>query len=298
MAMEQQVQRQVAPIPLSERWKSLAPGAEELDSNPSGGFDCNICLDLVQDPVVTICGHLYCWPCIYKWMHSQNSCGEDGDHQHPQCPVCKAEVTEKTLIPLYGRGLTTKPSEGKALGIVIPQRPPSPRWGGQGHVLIPATTPSGSHASQHLHHRGYPQHAPSYQPYPGSYSVPPMLNLSGTATTALNHPMIGMIGEMVYSGMFRNSGSSLYAYPNSYHLAAGGTTPRQRRQIVQADRSLGRLPLVLSESWVQSLKVLGPFHPIKDFMSKLVEKVIGFGEWWVEGAVAEVADITETTNGK
>lgn len=239
--MEQHLQPQIAQIPLSERWKSLAPAADELENNASGGFDCNICLDLVQDPVVTICGHLYCWPCIYKWIQSQNSCTEDADHQHPQCPVCKSEVSEKTLIPLYGRGLTAKPSEGKAqnLGIVIPQRPPSPRWGGR--LMIATANSNDSHASQHLHHRSYPQHAPLHQPYPGSYSVPPMLNLSGTASNALNHPMIGMIGEMVYSGMFRNSGPNLYAYPNSYHLAAGGTTPRQRRQMLQADRSLGRL---------------------------------------------------------
>jgi|TARA_B110000977_G_scaffold188631_1_gene257137 E3 ubiquitin-protein ligase RNF5 len=29
-------------------------------------FECNICLELASDPVVTQCGHLYCWPCIYK----------------------------------------------------------------------------------------------------------------------------------------------------------------------------------------------------------------------------------------
>lgn len=243
--MEQHHQRQVAQIPLGEKWKSMSsPAVDEMEkeNNLSGGFDCNICLDLVQDPVVTFCGHLYCWPCIYKWIHSQNSCAEEEDasdhQQHPQCPVCKAEVTEKTLIPLYGRGLS---DEAKApnLGIVIPQRPPSPRCGG--HMLISTTaTSNGPHTSQHLHNRSYPPH----QPYPGGYTVPPMINLSGTATNALNHPMIGMIGEMVYSGMFRNSGSGLYAYPNgpnSYHIAAGGTSPRIRRQMVQADRSLGRL---------------------------------------------------------
>ena len=31
-------------------------------------FECNICLELAQDPVVTQCGHLYCWPCIYKYV--------------------------------------------------------------------------------------------------------------------------------------------------------------------------------------------------------------------------------------
>ena len=31
-------------------------------------FDCNICLETVKEPVVTRCGHLYCWPCLYKWL--------------------------------------------------------------------------------------------------------------------------------------------------------------------------------------------------------------------------------------
>ena len=33
-----------------------------------GAFECNICLDVDTDPVVTQCGHLYCWPCIYKYV--------------------------------------------------------------------------------------------------------------------------------------------------------------------------------------------------------------------------------------
>eukprot|EP00957_Ditylum_brightwellii_P109368 8343098-Ditylum_brightwellii.AAC.1 len=31
-------------------------------------FHCNICLDPVSEPVVTRCGHLYCWPCLYIWL--------------------------------------------------------------------------------------------------------------------------------------------------------------------------------------------------------------------------------------
>ncbi|KAL7185551.1 hypothetical protein ACSBR2_027486 [Camellia fascicularis] len=61
-------------------------------SNPSIGFDCNICLDSAQDPVVTLCSHLYCWPCIYKWIHFQSVSAENPDQQKPQCPVLKAEV--------------------------------------------------------------------------------------------------------------------------------------------------------------------------------------------------------------
>lgn len=44
-----------------------------------GAFECNICLDVATDPVVTQCGHLYCWPCIYKYVRSardpKGACG-------------------------------------------------------------------------------------------------------------------------------------------------------------------------------------------------------------------------------
>lgn len=58
-------------------------------------FECNICLDSAQEPVVTFCGHLYCWPCIYKWLE----CSAE-----PACPVCKAAVSPRKLVPVYGRG--------------------------------------------------------------------------------------------------------------------------------------------------------------------------------------------------
>ena len=57
-------------------------------------MECNICLDTARDAVVTFCGHLYCWPCLYRWLHNG----------HNVCPVCKAGVTRESVIPLYGRG--------------------------------------------------------------------------------------------------------------------------------------------------------------------------------------------------
>ncbi len=35
----------------------------EKKENP---FECVICLETAKEPVVTKCGHLYCWPCIYE----------------------------------------------------------------------------------------------------------------------------------------------------------------------------------------------------------------------------------------
>lgn len=56
-------------------------------------FDCNICLELAKNVVVTRCGHLYCWKCLYNWMNTKA-----GNF----CPVCKGAVVKETLTPIYG----------------------------------------------------------------------------------------------------------------------------------------------------------------------------------------------------
>lgn len=77
-------------------------------------FDCSICLDSAVDPVVTLCGHLYCWPCIYKWLQV--------DTTFPQpCPVCKSPLSVNTLVPLYGRGNSS--AAGKTKSLDVPNRP-------------------------------------------------------------------------------------------------------------------------------------------------------------------------------
>ncbi|KAF2309962.1 hypothetical protein GH714_005796 [Hevea brasiliensis] len=79
-----------------------------------------ICFDLAQDPIVTLCGHLFCWPCLYKWLHFHS--------QSKECPVCKALVQEEKLVPLYGRGKTSTDPRSKSIpGVNIPNRPAGQR---------------------------------------------------------------------------------------------------------------------------------------------------------------------------
>lgn len=59
-------------------------------------FSCNICHELASEPVVTLCGHLYCWPCLYRWLQMRSNLRT--------CPVCKAGVDRDKVIPVYGRG--------------------------------------------------------------------------------------------------------------------------------------------------------------------------------------------------
>ncbi|KAG8648838.1 uncharacterized protein LOC110620724 [Manihot esculenta] len=89
-------------------------GDENRSKNDGSFFDCNICLDLATDPVVTCCGHLFCWSCLYRWLHAHSDANE--------CPVCKGEVTVKNVTPIYGRGNNTRqPDEDSSLE--VPVRP-------------------------------------------------------------------------------------------------------------------------------------------------------------------------------
>ncbi|XP_057530048.1 uncharacterized protein LOC130808611 [Amaranthus tricolor] len=90
------------------------------NNNDAGDFECNICFELAQDPIVTLCGHLFCWPCLYRWLrfHSQSQ----------ECPVCKALVQEDKLVPLYGRGKSNSDPRSRPIpGVDIPSRPSGQR---------------------------------------------------------------------------------------------------------------------------------------------------------------------------
>jgi Zinc finger, C3HC4 type (RING finger) len=56
-------------------------------------MECNVCFDdPKEDPIVTICGHLFCSPCLNEWL----------DRGHHFCPVCKGLINvEDDIIPIY-----------------------------------------------------------------------------------------------------------------------------------------------------------------------------------------------------
>jgi len=72
-------------------------------------FECNVCLEDVREPIVTQCGHLYCWPCLYRWLNTG----------HNSCPMCKAGISEENVIPLFIRGSQQDPRTKKD----VPNRP-------------------------------------------------------------------------------------------------------------------------------------------------------------------------------
>ncbi|CAA2975199.1 probable GPI-anchored adhesin PGA55 [Olea europaea subsp. europaea] len=81
-------------------------------------YDCNICLEVAREPVLTCCGHLFCWVCFYQVPYI--------DSTSKECPVCKGEVSDSTVIPIYGNGESECVSELES-GLKIPPRPKARR---------------------------------------------------------------------------------------------------------------------------------------------------------------------------
>ena len=75
-------------------------------------YDCKICLDESNEPIVTLCGHIYCWDCIYKWSSTKQK-------EIIPCPFCQNSVNIKKVIPIY----TSKDNHKKNKTDKIPKRP-------------------------------------------------------------------------------------------------------------------------------------------------------------------------------
>jgi len=85
-----------------EKQRVIESSTEEEEEEKSNDlFECNICFDPANEPVITVCGHLFCWPCLYKWLNAQQN-------RSWQCPVCKAGIEKDKIIPIYGRGGDSK----------------------------------------------------------------------------------------------------------------------------------------------------------------------------------------------
>ncbi|CAF3448144.1 unnamed protein product [Rotaria socialis] len=65
------------------------------NNDKDSGFECNICLETARDAVLSLCGHLFCWPCIHQWLETRA--------HNPTCPVCKSGISREKLVPIYGR---------------------------------------------------------------------------------------------------------------------------------------------------------------------------------------------------
>ncbi|KAL3622425.1 hypothetical protein CASFOL_033836 [Castilleja foliolosa] len=103
----------------------LVAKALEIDSgskNPvietQSFYHCIICFDVAIEPVLTCCGHLYCWACFYQVPSTELNTKE--------CPMCKGEVAENAVFPIYGNSGGERVDETE-WGVKIPPRPKARR---------------------------------------------------------------------------------------------------------------------------------------------------------------------------
>ena len=90
---------------------SVGGGGTGGSSDKESSFECNICFEESKDPVVTRCGHLFCWACLHEWLERSN-----------KCPVCQGEATKETVIPLFARGSGSS-EDPRSKNIPRPPRP-------------------------------------------------------------------------------------------------------------------------------------------------------------------------------
>lgn len=177
--------------------QSVAPSCSGNTSNDIGDFECNICFELAEDPVVTLCGHLYCWPCLYQWlqMHSRSH----------ECPVCKALIQEEKLVPIFGRGkLSLDPRSRSIPEVGIPHRPAGQR---------PETAPAPPPYTNYFHQEG-DGHMGGFMPVGTARGG----NLAPSGAFAGLIPFLNLqMHGFNYVNAYGATAANPYRFPGSFH---------------------------------------------------------------------------------
>ena len=71
--------------------------------------ECIICMGSISQAVATICGHLFCWGCLYLWMNNTSD--------QFKCPACQTKLNKTQIISIYGL------RETSIVNPEIPERP-------------------------------------------------------------------------------------------------------------------------------------------------------------------------------
>jgi len=206
---------------INKRHESSSDAIMEPE-NRNDSFDCNICFDSAHDPVVTLCGHLYCWACIFKWLNVQSS--SDPVRQQA-CPVCKADISQAALIPLYCHGPSHTVFELKSPSSdFIPPRP---------SVRALHIHPSSPRFLSNPFQSQFPAFHHRYLPTPNGNYTAPSSNLLSTTIASIINPTIGFLGELVHTRMFGSSNATLLTYPvpSSYAILDHNNTRTRRKEL-------------------------------------------------------------------
>ncbi|XP_010270052.1 PREDICTED: E3 ubiquitin-protein ligase COP1 [Nelumbo nucifera] len=81
--------------------ESLETGVAEFDKD----FLCPICMQIIRDAFLTICGHSFCYMCIITHLHNKND-----------CPCCGNYLTNNQLYPNFLLNKLLKKTSARQIG--------------------------------------------------------------------------------------------------------------------------------------------------------------------------------------
>ncbi|CAJ1975604.1 unnamed protein product [Sphenostylis stenocarpa] len=102
---------------IAKALEDVEVGTRKHGTGSGNFFECNICLRIAKDPVLTCCGHLFCWTCFYRLPYSYGDAKE--------CPACDGEVIDTNITPIYGNASGSGNSD--AACSTVPPRPAANR---------------------------------------------------------------------------------------------------------------------------------------------------------------------------
>ena len=98
-----------------------------LVSTESQSSACPICLGTPTAPRMAKCGHIFCLPCLIRYMHSDdgNASGADKKARWKKCPICydSIYVSETRPVRWYTGAEFEPPREGDDVVLRLIQRP-------------------------------------------------------------------------------------------------------------------------------------------------------------------------------
>ena len=85
------------PVPQSPT--GAASAARDDDEFDTSTYECNICYEVATEPVVTMCGHLYCWPCLYRYAVPTTAyVASSAPHTNVDAGGCKFRTCAKSVL--------------------------------------------------------------------------------------------------------------------------------------------------------------------------------------------------------
>lgn len=86
--------------------KDIQPENNQEKPDSSKLLECVICFSSpAEDPVVTQCGHIFCWICLKKWVNNSDKMF---------CPICKNGINMDRVISLYANSTNKHHDKPKA----------------------------------------------------------------------------------------------------------------------------------------------------------------------------------------